>query len=317
MSKPAAAPVNNAEPSPLRPGYAMVAGIASITVVTILIVIKTAAYWHSGSVSVLASLVDSLMDAAVSFINFMAIRYSLKPADHDHRYGHGKIEGLAALFQAAFIAGAGVFLLFEALRRVTRPEVVAPDMLVIGVMVTSVVLSLVLVLIQKFTLKYAPSLAVEADQAHYSGDIAINLGVIAVLGALYYGGPVWLDPLFAVAVVLYLGFIARQIALKGVDMLLDRELQDDSREKILDIIYRHPAVRGVHDLRTRKSGMEIYVAFDLELDPDKSLREAHAVANEIELQILAVLPNAQIMIHKDPAGVPHTDSRHPRSGVHD
>ena len=150
----------------IRRGYALVAGVASIVTVAVLIAIKGIAWYFSGSVSVLASLIDSLMDAVVSFMNFMAIRYSLKPADHEHRYGHGKIEGIAALFQAAFIAGAGIFLVLEAGRRFLEPGEAAEGMLAVGIMAVSIVLSLALVFVQKVSLRYAPSLAVEAEQAH-------------------------------------------------------------------------------------------------------------------------------------------------------
>ncbi|PJB71617.1 MAG: hypothetical protein CO093_04705 [Alphaproteobacteria bacterium CG_4_9_14_3_um_filter_47_13] len=293
----------------IKRGYALVAGVASLVTVAVLIGIKGFAYFQSDSVSILGSLVDSLMDAGVSLINFMAIRYSLKPADHEHRYGHGKIEGLAAMFQAAFIAGAGVFLVFESLRRFTKPEVTESSLLVIGIMVVSVVLSLILILVQRFSLRYAPSLAVEAEHAHYSGDILMNGGVIVVLLALQYGAPSWLDPAFAVLIACYLGYTAKIIAEKGVNMLLDRELPDDLRAQIEDIILQHPEAKGVHDLRTRKSGMDIYIAFDLEIDPDKSLRSAHAIALKVERKILKAFPNAEIMIHTDPAGVPHIDSR--------
>lgn len=301
----------------MKRGYALVAGVASIATVAILIFIKAFAYVMSGSAAVLSSLIDSVMDAVVSLINIMAIRYSLKPADHDHRYGHGKVEGLAALFQSAFIAGAGVFLVFESLDRLARPEPSSESLTAIAIMFISILLSGVLVLVQKVSLKYAPSLAVEADSAHYSGDIAINAGVVAILLCLHYGAPGWVDPAFAIIVAAYLGYTAYTVAMKGIDMLLDRELPDDMRAQIIDIINRHPDAIGAHDLRTRRTGMDINIAFDLEIDPDKSLRTAHAIAIDIEQQILKLFPNAEIMIHKDPAGVPHTDSRHPNSGVHD
>lgn len=294
----------------IRKGYALVAGVASIVTVTILIAIKGVAWYFSGSVSVLASLIDSLMDAVVSFVNFMAIRYSLKPADHEHRYGHGKIEGIAALFQSAFIAGAGIFLILESVRRFVEPGETGESMLAVGIMAVSIVLSLALVFVQKISLRYAPSLAVEAEQAHYAGDIVINLGVIAVLAALQYGAPSWLDPAFAVLVACYLGYTAKTIAMKGVDMLLDRELPDEMRQQILEMIAGHSQVKGVHELRTRKSGMDIHIAFDLELDPDITLHHAHGIGLAIERKILQSFPHAQIMIHKDPAGIPHEDSRH-------
>lgn len=302
----------------MKRGSALYAGWASMIAVALLIGLKSFAYWQSGSVSILASLTDSLMDAAVSLMNLMAIVYSLKPADREHRYGHGKIEGLAALFQAAFIAGAGVFLTFESLRRFAGPaEGGEEGFAVIAIMVVSVILSLALTAIQRRSLKDAPSLAVESDIAHYSGDIVINGGVVAVLLALHWGAPPWIDPLFAAGVALYLGYTAKTVAAKGLDMLMDRELPDDNRARILETVSRNPAVRGVHDLRTRASGMDIHIAFDIELDPEQSLKQAHDVVIALERDLLALFPNAEIMIHMDPAGIRHTDSRHHVRGVHD
>lgn len=300
----------------VRRHYALWAGLASVVTVTLLIGIKGFAFWQSDAISILATLIDSLADAAVSAVNVMAIRYSLKPADREHRYGHGKVEGIAALFQAAFIVGAGVFLVLESLSRLAEPHAVEDgSVLVIVVMVISVALSALLVFIQNSSLKFAPSLAVEADKAHYSGDIAVNAGVVIVLLALQKGAPAWIDPVFAVAVAVYLAFTACQIALKGLDMLLDRELPDDVRKKITAKILTHDGVLGIHDLRTYKSGMTVFMSFDIEVDSDLSLRDAHDIVREVELKLLQDFPNAEILIHADPAGDTH-DTRHQISGVH-
>lgn len=295
---------------------ALVAGLASVTTVSILIALKLIVYLQSGAASVLASLIDSVVDAKVSLMTLFAIRYSLKPADHDHRYGHGKIEGLAALFQAAFIAGAGVFLVLESVARFSQPHTVENQMAVIAVMVIATILSLGLVAIQKLSLRHAPSLAVEADKAHYSMDIAINIGVIAVMMALSYGAPGWIDPVFALLVALYLAFTVRDIAGKGVDMLLDRELPGSARETITKKVLSHPGVLGMHDLRTSKSGMSVFISFDMEVDADLSLRAAHEIARVVEHDLLGLFPHAEILIHLDPQGDTE-DTRHRVSGVHD
>lgn len=301
----------------IQPKFALLAGGASIVTVAILIVAKSLTYWQSGSVSVLASLTDSGVDAAVSLINFFAIYYAIQPADREHRYGHGKAEGLAALAQGVFIAGAGFYLVMESVRRFTQDHPVQEHWAAIGIMGFSIAISMVLVAIQNHSLKHAPSLAVEAEKAHYAMDIVINGGVIVVLLALLFGAPPWIDPLFALLVAIYLGKTAWDIVGKGLDMLLDRELSDESRLRILDIIRAHPDAKNVHDLRTRKSGMNLYISFDLEIDPDFSLRKAHAISLDIEKGILKEFPNAEVMIHKDPHGIPHDESRHQITGVHD
>jgi ferrous-iron efflux pump FieF len=300
----------------IKPGYALFAGMASLTVVTILIIAKAAVYWQSGSAAVLASFTDSMTDAAASIINFMAIRYSLRPADEEHRHGHGKAEGLAAMFQGAFIFGAGVFLIMESLSRFAGHAPVTDYAVSIGVMGFAMLLSMALVAVQNHSLRHAPSLAIEADRAHYTGDIIINGGVIIILLALYFGAPGWLDPVFAIGVAGWLAHTAWDIAKKGIDMLLDRELPEEQRTRILEIAQSHKDVKAVHDLRTRKSGMQIYISFDIEADPEFSLRRAHAVSLAVEKAVYREFPNAEIMIHIDPHGIPHEETRHNIAGVH-
>jgi ferrous-iron efflux pump FieF len=290
--------------------FAIVAGWASIATVIVLIIFKTMAWLASGSTSILASLIDSIVDGSVSLMNFFAIRLSLKPADYEHRHGHGKIEGLAALLQGAFITGAAVFLIFEAISRFLNAEAVTEHWLGIAVMVFATIASIGLVYLQNHVLTKAPSLAVEADQAHFSSDIIMNIGVIIVLIILNFGGPSWVDPLFALLIAGILVKTAWEIVNKGLDMLLDKELPDNQREKILQIARAHPDIRSVHDLRTRKSGMRIYISFDVEIDADMTLRDAHAISLDVEKSVHKEFPNAEIMIHKDPYGVPHEESRH-------
>lgn len=308
--------MNHSLPNQSRHHYALFSGIASLVVVTILIAIKSYAYLSNGSVSVLASLIDSIVDAGVSLIMVMAIRISLKPADSEHRHGHGKIEGLAALFQSAFIAAAAFFLFFESIRHFAAPEANEKSDAVILIMAVSAGLSLALTAVQTWSLKHAPSLAVEADRAHYSADIIINIGVIAVIFAIHYGAPVWIDPAFGMAVVIYLAFTVRHIAGQGMDMLLDRELPDKSRELITKKVLSHQYVLGMHDLRTHKSGMRAFISFDMELDPSLLLYNAHEIVREVEHDLLIDFPNAEILIHVDPYGDTH-DTRHHVAGVHD
>lgn len=293
----------------MKPEKALIAGMASIITVMILIALKGAMFFFSGSTSILASLMDSLADASVSVMTFFAIRFSLKPADDNHRSGHGKIEGLAALFQSLLIAGAGALLLFESFRRLLNPQPIEHHEWGIGVMLVSIVMSVILVKIQSHVLKEAPSLAVEADQAHYATDIIVNIGVIVVLFALLAGAPSWIDAIFGVLMTGYLLYTARQIAWKGMDMLLDRELPEDVRAAIKARVRAHPAVTNIHDLRTSKSGMRMFISFDIEVDGAMTLTAAHDISRAIEHELLQDFPHAEIMIHIDPEGDPH-DTRH-------
>ncbi len=293
----------------IEPRYAMFASFWALGTVATLIIIKGYAYLESGSAAILATLTDSFTDAAMSLAMLMALRYSLRPADRSHRHGHGKMEGIGALFQASCLVAAALVLAFEGLQRFVAPPEITQHILGVWVAGIAMVLSIVLVSVQKYCLSKAPSLAVEADQAHYSTDIALNGSVIAVLLIDYNNGPSWVDPACALFIAAYYAYAARKIALKATDMLTDRELPEAVRTRIKDIIKRHPDILGFHDLRTRKSGMIIHISFDVEIDPELPLKQAHDITRALEMDIVADFPYAEIIIHKDPYGDPH-DTRH-------
>lgn len=294
---------------------ALFAGYAAILIVGILIVIKAYAYYTSGAVSILSSLTDSVIDSLVSMMALASIYYARRPADEDHRHGHGKMEAVSALFQAAIIAGGGVFLVFETLMHVSKPFAVTNHMIGAGVMIVSIVLSVFLVLIQRYSLKSSQSLAIEADSAHYSSDILVNLGAFLILVMCFYGAPVWIDTLFAIGVAGFMVLVARGIAMKSLNMLLDRELPEEDREKVIAIIEAHEGVSGWHDLRTHRNGNDYIMSFDIEADPEITLYAAHEIAKDLEEGILQIYPRAEVLIHIDPQGYTE-DSRHRVKGVH-
>lgn len=302
----------------LRKDYqpALKAGMAAICMALLLIGLKMAAYLSSLSATVLASLIDSCIDLSISLLNFLALRHAMKPADEDHRHGHGKVEGLAALFQAAFLASGGFFIFLESMQRLLNPVAMHSHLFAASIMSLSLIMTLGLVALQRMSLKKSPSLAIEADKMHYMGDVIMYLGILAIIIGDYLGGPVWIDPLGAITITIYLGISAFRIAKKGVDMLLDREVSGNVREKILTTVLSHPQIYGVHDLRTRTHGLALHISFDVEIDPKLKLYEAHAITKELETELLGHFPHAQIMIHKDPVGDTN-DSRHQVAGIHD
>lgn len=307
--------VHNIEADKVQPRLALLAGAAALVTVAVLIIAKAITFWFTGSASIMASLMDSVLDASVSLMMFMAIRYSLKPADRDHRHGHGKIEGLAALFQALLIGAATILLVTESINRFLNPQPVTGHGVAVVVILFTILASVGLVMVQNYTLKRAPSLTVEANKAQYGNDIIVNGGVIATLGVLYFGGPLWLDPLFAAGVAVYLAYTAWNIGKKAVDMLLDRELPEPVRTEIKTMVKAHPGVMGMHDLRTSQSGMKMLISFDIEVDADLSLLEAHNIARDTEMELLQRFPLAEILIHVDPHNDTE-DSRHSVRGVH-
>ncbi len=276
---------------------------ASVTIAAILIGVKLFAWLKTGSVALLSSLVDSVLDAGASLINLVAVRHALEPADEEHRFGHGKAEALAGLGQAAFISGSAVFLVLEAAERLINPVVVDHAALGIWVMVLSITLTLGLVIFQRYVVLRTGSTAIKADSLHYKGDLLVNAGIIVALGLTMRFGWVAIDPLFAIAVALYIGYNAWEIGREAFDLLMDREFPNEQREQIVEIALSHPQVSGIHDLRTRSAGVQSFIQLHLELDPDMPLHKAHDVADEVELLIVKAFPGAEVIIHQDPEGL--------------
>ena len=274
-----------------------------MTTALVLFVVKLGAWFLTDSVSLLASLVDSLMDVLASGINFLAVRWSLSPPDNEHRFGHGKAESLAGLGQAGFIAGSALFLSFQAVDRLLQPVALERVDLGIWVMVFSIVATLALVVLQRYVIRRTGSLAIRADSLHYVSDLLTNMGILAAL-ALVYAGWLWADAVVGLAVAAYIAWSAVRIGIDAVHMLMDRELPDDEKARILDIARSHPEVAGFHDLRTRQAGHVRFIQMHLELRPEMPLVQAHAVADRVAAEIRAAFPGADVIIHQDPAGLP-------------
>jgi ferrous-iron efflux pump FieF len=271
----------------------------SVLVACVLLVAKLVAWLFTGSVTLLASLIDSLMDAMASGINLFAVRYSLQPADAEHRFGYGKAESLAGLGQATFIAGSALFLLLEALDRLLVPEPMAAVGIGVGVMLFAIALTLGLLALQRHVIRRTGSTAIKADTLHYATDLMTNLGTILAL-VLAASGWLVADPLIALAIAGYILYSAAGIAREAIELLMDRELPGETRQRVLEIAFRPAEVRGVHDLRTRQSGGVYFLQLHLELDDDLPLVRAHAVAEGVEQSIAREFPNAEILIHEDP-----------------
>jgi ferrous-iron efflux pump FieF len=230
----------------------------------------------------------------------IAVRYSLVPADEEHRFGHGKAEPLAGVAQAAFIGGSAVFLTLHAVERLRFPRAVEEVRIGIAVMVVSIVLTALLLLIQRRAIQQTQSTAIRADALHYATDLLTNLSVIIALLLSNYGWA-WADSVMAISVAAYIFYSAGRIGYEAVQQLLDRELGAEVQAQILAIARRPPEVQGIHDLRTRQSGQVQFVQLHLELDGGLSLESAHAIADRVEREIRALLPDAEIIIHQDPS----------------
>jgi ferrous-iron efflux pump FieF len=275
---------------------------ASISVAVVLIVAKAIAWGMSDSVSLLATLIDSTLDALASLINLVAVRHALSPADKEHRFGHGKAEALAGLGQAAFITGSAGFLLLESGRRIVTPVPLESYGIAMEVMWLSIVATVLLLSFQRYVIRKTDSTAIKADALHYRTDLLVNGSVIVALWLSVRG---WsgFDALFAIAIALYILYSAWEIVQQAFDHLMDRELPNAERAKIKRIARAHEAVHGMHDLRSRRSGTATFIQLHLELDDDLTLLQAHKISDEVEANLQAVYPGAEIIIHVDPVSV--------------
>jgi ferrous-iron efflux pump FieF len=277
--------------------------IAAVAVAALLVVMKTVAYIVTDSIAMMASLADSALDVFASFVNLLAIRHALTPADREHRFGHGKAEPLAGLGQGAFIAGSAAFLVIESVSRLIAPHPIEYPLVGLGVMGVSIILTVFLVVAQRIVVLRTGSIAVGADSMHYVGDIVTNGGVILGIIASSQLGILIADPIIGILVAAILSWSAVHVFRQSYDQLMDRELPDAERDRIKEIVRRHRDVKSLHDLRTRAAGVHTFIQLHIELDPDIKLVKAHEISDEVEADLLAAFPHAEVIIHQDPAGV--------------
>jgi ferrous-iron efflux pump FieF len=276
---------------------------ASLAVASTMILVKLAAWLLTDSVSLLSSLLDSLLDAAASLVNLVAVQQAQVPPDREHRFGHGKAEPLASLGQAAFITGSAALLMMQALQHILTPQPVTNPGVGVAIMVFAIVVTLGLVGYQRYVVRRTGSLVISADEFHYRTDLILNFSVIVSLLATATLGWVYLDPIFGAAIGFWIIYGAWGVGSKAVVQLMDHELPDEDRTRIRQIALAHPQVRSVHDLRTRAAGVTAFIQIHVEMDGKLTLDEAHRISDRVEADLLAAFPQAEVMIHQDPEGV--------------
>ena len=275
---------------------------AATIIASILLVVKVAAWWVTGSVSLLASVVDSLLDIAASVVNLVVVRYSLQPADKEHTFGHGKAESLAALAQAMFISGSACFLILNGIERFFRPHELNSPEVGIYVSLFAIVMTFGLVRFQKYVVSQTGSQAIAADSLHYQSDLYMNAAIMLAL-ALSWFGIGQADAVFAIGIGIYILYSAYQMAMEAIQSLLDRKLPDEELKRIKETSLSVEGVLGVHQLRTRRSGPVRFIQLHLELEDNIPLIEAHRISDEVEDKLISVFPDADVLIHQDPYSV--------------
>jgi cation diffusion facilitator family transporter len=286
------------------PALRRFASAASLTVALILIAVKFWAWIATGSVALLTSAIDALVDAGASIATFVGVRYAQRPPDKGHRWGHGKGEALAALMQALFLAGAGLVLVVESIRRLIQPEPLEAVAFGLWIIVASTVAAFGLVLLQSRVVRQTGSTAIAADRAHYTSDIVVNLAVLAALALTTITGWQRADPVFALTISGYIFWNARRIADEALRQLLDLELDLEDRARIEQAVLNAPGAHALHDLRTRDAGDRIFVEFHLEVDGSLPVSRGHAIADVAEPAVRELFPNgAEVTVHIEPAGI--------------
>ena len=285
------------------------AALASVGVAAFLLLLKGYAAWTTGSVAMLGSLADTGLDLLASLVTLYGVRLAGTPADHDHRFGHGKAEALAALFQVALITLSAAGIAWRAIERFSEPVTAADAEFGILVSVVAIVVTFALLAYQRAIVRKTGSVAILADNVHYQSDVLLNCAVIAALVLEQMAGLRGADPVFGIVIALWLAWGAFKASSAAIDQLMDKEWPDHQRAAFLDIAARQPGLRGIHDFRTRRSGSHDFAQFHMEVDANLSVAAAHELVEGVERNLKRAFPQVEVLIHLDPEG--HVDTDNP------
>lgn len=282
------------------PRLMRLATLASTSLAFVLLAAKTYAWWSTESISMLSSLTDSLFDVLSSLVNLIAIRYALKPADDDHRFGHTSIEDIAGLAQAAFITASMLLIMLQATERLFNPHVLTRQEIGIWVSAGAMVVTVGLVAFQTIVTRRTGSLIIASDRLHYAGDILFNAGVLMAFYLSEHFGFIWADPVIAIVIAVIVLWSTREIGLRAFHNLMNREMPDVQKAQILSILTTMPEIRSHHNLKTRYSGTKPFIQMHVDIDAGLSFRDAHEITDRFEKKLLLAFPGAEVIIHADP-----------------
>jgi len=281
------------------------AALASVATACILLALKAFASWHTGSVAMLGSLADTGLDLLASLVTLYGVRIAAEPADHNHRFGHGKAEALAALFQVALITASAAAIGWRAVERLGSNAPTRDAELGIGVSLIAIATTFALLAYQRRVIRQTGSVAIRADNIHYQSDLLLNISVIAALVLDQFLGLRGADPLFGIAIALWLAWGAFKASNLAIDQLMDKEWPEAERDRFVEVAVRHTKLLGIHDFRTRRSGSHDFAQFHLVVAADMTVAAAHDVMEAVEASLRHEFPNTEVLIHLDPEG--HVD----------
>ena len=279
------------------------AAYASIATALFLVVLKLWATWRTDSTAMLGSLADTALDLVASVATLVGVWIAAQPADDNHRFGHGKAEALAAVFQVMLITLSAGGIALRAITRLIEGGETAAAEEGIAVSVIAIVATFGLLVWQRHVIRKTQSVAIKTDHLHYQSDLLLNLAVIAALALDQYVGFGAADPLMGLAIAVWLAWGAWRAGGEAIDHLMDHEWPEERREEFLAVLAKHPDIRGVHDLRTRTSGADDFVQFHMAVDPELTIVQVHDLMDDVEARIARDFPGVEVLIHPDPKGL--------------
>lgn len=279
------------------------AALASIATALFLVVLKAWASWQTGSTAMLGSLADTALDLVASVATLVGVWVAAQPADENHRFGHGKAEALAAVFQVMLITLSAGGIALRAITQLIEGGETRAAQEGIAVSLIAILATFALLAWQRHVIARTGSVAIKTDHLHYQSDILLNLSVIAALVLDQFVGFGIADPLFGLGIAAWLAWGAWRAGGEAIDHLMDHEWPEERREEFLAVLARHPDIRGVHDLRTRTSGADDFVQFHMAVDPHLTIVEVHDLMDEVEARIEREFPGVEVLIHPDPNGL--------------
>jgi ferrous-iron efflux pump FieF len=289
--------------------FAVRAALASVAMALFLLALKSVAAWQTASVAMLGSLADTALDLLASLVTLYGVRLAATPADHDHRFGHGKAEALAALFQVALITASAAGIAWRAIQAFGSDAPTSQAEFGIGVSVIAIAATVVLLWYQRRIIRRTGSVAIMADNVHYQSDVLLNGSVIVALVLDQYFGWHKADPVFGIVIALWLAYGAFQASSTAIDQLMDKEWSEDQRAEFLEVAARQPGLKGIHDFRTRRSGSHDCAQFHREGARDLTVAQAHDIVEGVERSLRDRFPKVEVLIHLDPEG--HVDTDNP------
>ncbi|MDR0330049.1 MAG: cation diffusion facilitator family transporter [Rickettsia sp.] len=272
----------------------------SFSIAVFILFIKSYAWLVTDSQSILASLIDTMLDISSSLFNLIAIRFALQPPDYHHRFGHEKIQDLAIFSQAVFFVVSGLFMGFSSLRSLIDGSVPSNIESGINILYLCIILTVILVAYQTYVIKKTSSEIIKVDKLHYFTDLLTNIGVIV---SIKLSTRFWfIDSLFGIGIAIYIIYASYALFRKAFKNLIDEEMPEEDRKKILSIITRFKEVKGIHEMKTRYAASKPFIQCHIEMNGDMSLYSSHYISDKIYIALLLEFPGAEIIIHLDPYG---------------